>query len=234
MSRANPARSAHNSELLNMHIARFSKNEKGRDFIIGDIHGCFSSVVADLIEIEFDDTKDRLFSVGDLVDRGAESGDALDWIAKPWFHAVMGNHEQMAIMHQKGGIDNQLYAMNGGSWFMSKTEHEKAVFAQVFNDLPLAIEIETDSGLIGIIHAECPYNDWNKLRENVATLPEYALDCALWNRNRIQTGLDDNILNVHQVFVGHTPINDPVRLGNVYYIDTMGWRKEGRFTIVCI
>lgn len=110
-----------------MHIARFSKNEKGRDFIIGDIHGCFSAVFAELIEIEFDDTKDRLFSVGDLVDRGAESSDALDWLAKPWFHAVMGNHEQMAIMHQKGEIDNQLYAINGGSWFMAKTEHEKAV-----------------------------------------------------------------------------------------------------------
>lgn len=100
--------------------------------------------------------------------------------------------------------------------------------------MPLAIEVETDAGLVGIIHAECPYIDWNMLMENIANLPEYALDCALWNRNRIQSCLDDNILNIPQVFVGHTPLKRAVRLGNVYYIDTMGWRKEGGFTIVRI
>lgn len=217
-----------------MHIARFSKNEKGRDFVVGDIHGCFSELVADLIEIGFDDTKDRLFSVGDLVDRGTESSDALEWISAHWFNAVMGNHEQMAIMHQKGTIDSQVYAMNGGSWFMSKTENEKAVFAQAFNNLPLAIEIETDNGLIGIIHAECPYNDWNKFREIINSLSEFDIDSALWNRGKIESMNHESIKNIFRVFVGHTPLKNPIVLGNVAYIDTMGWRKEGKFTIVRI
>jgi len=217
-----------------MHIARFSKNEKGRDFIIGDIHGCFSDVMNELIDIDFDGTKDRLFSVGDLVDRGPESEVSLEWLAAPWFHAVIGNHEQMAIMHQKGCIDNRLYSANGGAWFMSKTEHQKATFANAFNDLPLAIEIETDAGLIGIIHAECPYSDWEVLRNNAENLPEFALDCALWNREKIKTRNNSKIANIHILYVGHTPMAEPCQLGNVRYIDTMGWRKEGRFTIVCI
>lgn len=217
-----------------MHIAHFSKNEKGRDFIVGDIHGCFTKLTQELIAIGFNCDNDRLFSVGDLVDRGSESELALDWLEKPWFNAVLGNHEQMAIMHQQGKINNNIYAANGGAWFISKTEHEKAVFAQVFNDLPMAIEIETDSGLVGIIHAECPYNDWLKLRENISNITEYAIDMALWNRGKIESRNTDEIKNIDKLFVGHTPLKQPVRLGNVHYIDTMGWRKEGRFTIVRI
>lgn len=79
-----------------MVFKRFEKNKEGRDFVIGDIHGCFDAVRAILGDVKFDESKDRLFSVGDLVDRGPDSIEAIDWIAKPWFHAVRGNHEQMA------------------------------------------------------------------------------------------------------------------------------------------
>ncbi|MBP5144082.1 metallophosphoesterase, partial [Pseudomonas chlororaphis] len=71
-------------------IQRFEINTAGRDFAVGDIHGHFTKLQAALDAVQFDPTVDRLFSVGDLVDRGPESADVDTWLAKPWFHAVRG------------------------------------------------------------------------------------------------------------------------------------------------
>lgn len=78
-------------------MPRFARNVAGRDFAVGDIHGCFSYLERSLEVIGFDEGVDRLFSVGDLVDRGPESDQVLTWLGKPWFHAICGNHEVMAI-----------------------------------------------------------------------------------------------------------------------------------------
>ena len=51
-------------------VKHFPLNDLGRDFIIGDLHGHWSVLERLLEEVSFDKAKDRLFSVGDLVDRG--------------------------------------------------------------------------------------------------------------------------------------------------------------------
>src|SRR3546814_4769251 len=75
----------------------FPPNKKGRDFVVGDIHGHFKLLTAALNNLDFNPELDRIFSVGDLIDRGPDSIDILKWLEKPWFHAVRGNHEQMLI-----------------------------------------------------------------------------------------------------------------------------------------
>jgi serine/threonine protein phosphatase 1 len=65
-------------------------NTTGRDFVCGDIHGCFDALDAQLEQLAFDAAMDRLISVGDLIDRGPRSADALHYLRKPWLHAVMG------------------------------------------------------------------------------------------------------------------------------------------------
>ncbi|WP_261986408.1 metallophosphoesterase, partial [Enterococcus faecium] len=61
-------------------VKHFGPNSIGRDFAVGDIHGCFSRLNSALNTIEFDPSKDRLFSVGDLVDRGPECHLILEWL----------------------------------------------------------------------------------------------------------------------------------------------------------
>ncbi|WP_156803421.1 metallophosphoesterase [Frateuria aurantia] len=46
---------------------------------MGEIHGCFSRLEAALALVGFDAGRDRLFAVGDLVDRGPESAEVLNW-----------------------------------------------------------------------------------------------------------------------------------------------------------
>ena len=58
----------------------FARNERGRDFVVGDIHGMFSALENFLEELSFDPGRDRLFSVGDLIDRGPESDPVLQWL----------------------------------------------------------------------------------------------------------------------------------------------------------
>lgn len=82
---------------------RLLANIRGRDLAVGDIHGHFQRLEKCLEAVRFDPAVDRLFSVGDLVDRGPHSEAALEWLAQPWFHAVQGNHEALAITRVRGG-----------------------------------------------------------------------------------------------------------------------------------
>lgn len=49
-----------------------SPNLKGKDYVVGDIHGCYSLLYTKLTQLGFDFSKDRLISVGDLCDRGPD------------------------------------------------------------------------------------------------------------------------------------------------------------------
>ena len=69
---------------------------------MGDIHGHFSRLEATLAMRRFNPAQDRLFSVGDLVDRGQESPQVLDWLKRPWFFAVCGNHDDYAVRLTRG------------------------------------------------------------------------------------------------------------------------------------
>jgi serine/threonine protein phosphatase 1 len=202
-------------------IKRFAKNELGRDFVVGDIHGCFTKLAEKLTEVSFDETKDRLFSVGDLVDRGPESEQCLDWMVKPYFHSVLGNHEQMAISYFDGEAPAEWYFRNGGAWFIASLHQEQIKYVDIFRELPIALEVETEKGLIGIIHAECPVISWLDLNDALTGHNKMPYkEMAIWSRTKIQDQDYDRINDIHAVFVGHTVVETPVQLGNVHYIDT--------------
>ena len=77
---------------------RFERNRSGRDFVAGDIHGCVRTLEHLLVEVDFQPDSDRLFSVGDLIDRGPHSREAIDWLVEGRIHAAnMGNHENALV-----------------------------------------------------------------------------------------------------------------------------------------
>lgn len=214
-------------------VKHFEENSQGRDFIVGDVHGCFGRLRSAMQKIGFDETCDRLFSVGDLVDRGPESELALEWMAYPWFHAVRGNHEQMAINFAGGHNHAFHYERNGGRWFIDLPEDRQEATAKAFAEMPLAIDIWTDTGLVGVVHAEpIPYN-WKEFTAQLETGDPRVRDIALWSRDRIQDEETACVTGVAVVYVGHTPVNGPMTLGNVRYIDT-GAVFGGPLTIACI
>ncbi len=106
-------------------VQRLPANRKGRDFVLSDVHGCRNTLERLLNRVQFDATRDRLLSVGDLIDRGPESMACLDFLDEPWFYAVQGNHEQMLLHFCAQSValggrvvweENDDFLLNGGSW----------------------------------------------------------------------------------------------------------------------
>ncbi|WP_227243282.1 metallophosphoesterase [Paraburkholderia caribensis] len=111
-------------------VHRYDRNSKGRDFVVGDLHGCFSMLDAALKQRSFDPTVDRLFSVGDLIDRGEESPALLDVVHRHLIKAVRGNHEQGILdwmFHEQRASDSdRVKAMRENS--------EEAIAEWMFHD----------------------------------------------------------------------------------------------------
>lgn len=217
-------------------VKRYERNTVGRDLVIGDIHGCFTKACAALDSVGFDPASgDRLFSVGDLVDRGPESAEVMNWLDKQWFHAVQGNHEDMAIRWGQPGcqMDTELYAMNGGAWNITNTAPERLKYSDALAALPLAIEVKTDSGLVGIVHADCPFKSWHDFTRLLTSTElthaqrEAIKNAAIWSRDRIKTKDVSGVAGVAAVVVGHTPLDEPRWIGNVLYLDTAAWHQGG-------
>ena len=79
------------------YVKRFSENKLGMDYVVGDLHGHYDQLMADLQRIQFDFAKDRLFAVGDLGDRGEQSEKVIELLKEPWFFSVRGNHDQFIL-----------------------------------------------------------------------------------------------------------------------------------------
>jgi len=211
-------------------IQRVGPNLHGRDIAVGDIHGHFPRLEAALASVSFDPQRDRLFSVGDLVDRGPDSIAALDWLAKPWFHAVRGNHEDYAIRFRTVDVEN--WVINGGAWFQLLPDAQKQHVSDVFAALPYALEVETAGGVVGIVHADCPVENWQDLDH--ALMRSSTRSKCIWSRTRITDEDATGVAGIRAVVVGHTPISSPVTLGNVHHIDTGGWTSTGHFTLLAL
>lgn len=203
----------------------FERNLSGRDFVVGDIHGMFSLLESQLDYISFDPSIDRVFSVGDLIDRGPESHRVLEFINKPWFHSIKGNHEMMLIeakhkkTHYRSWIKN-----NGGEWWEDIDAKSQVIIRDKISTLPVAIEMECDSGKIGIVHADIPLGfTWQEIIKSLGN-DEEIRDYLMWSRNRFKhiqlTGKTSKIAGIDMVIMGHTPISKPLQIENIYYIDT--------------
>ncbi len=65
-----------------------------RTIVVGDIHGCYRELLELLAAVKITDA-DRLISLGDIVDRGADSVRVYDFLKnRPNTIVLMGNHER--------------------------------------------------------------------------------------------------------------------------------------------
>lgn len=217
-------------------MLRFARNDVGRDFAVGDIHGSFSHLSRSLEAIEFDAAVDRLFSVGDLVDRGPESNQVLEWLARPWFFSICGNHDFMTWRSALGipYLDAD-HLLHGGAWLEKFSGAERSQLGRRLRALPLALEVETALGLVGMVHADCPFDDWHEMQQ----VPWSRIDptsplaeCCLWSIERYERQYPNPIRNVRAVIHGHMTVRYPKVLGNVHFIDTGGWKPDGCFSFL--
>jgi len=210
--------------IIHPRLQNFTANPYGRDFVIGDIHGCVSALHRQLATLNFDFKHDRLFCTGDLVDRGPESAEALALLDEAWFYSVIGNHEQLIY---EGFCENndearQLILQHGAEWILQyDADEDWPGWFRKIESLPLGIQLENHMGeRIGIVHADYPVASWNSFEQLT-----YALAArSIWAREPFKHRLAGKILDIDWVIYGHNITDHEIRLGNRIYIDAGAFR----------
>jgi len=156
-------------------LRKLPANRHGQDYVIGDLHGCYDLLEKLLLQVAFNPHVDRLFSVGDLVDRGAYAFDCLKLLDQPWFHAVRGNHEQLMLdffetylatgFIDKSAFnslkDTSYFLVNGGEWvdafFHPQTNTMKKSFEtrlKQVQQLPYILIVGEGEQRFHVVHAD--------------------------------------------------------------------------------
>lgn len=120
-----------------------------KTFIIGDVHGCYHTLVALLKKIPSDS---RIIFAGDLVDKGKFSKEIIELVIQNNYETILGNHEH--AMHkyiQEALLDNdytsdwaRLKGYGGSLTIQSYKENTKLLDKHLawIETLPSYIEID--------------------------------------------------------------------------------------------
>lgn len=244
-------------------LQRFAANTKGRDFVVGDTHGCLEDLLVMLKLISFDEENDRLFSVGDLIDRGPNSRETAELIYKPWFFSIRGNHEQMMIdaLLRNDRNSQNTWLGNGGMWYLSEDKTAMLDLAKDFDTLPLVIVVGEGEDRFNVVHAELIHMkqvDHHRVRVKVTDkmIDRWVFDeeeefGMVWGRTIISNGhptfpppehqLWHDLEEMSMTYVGHTPVRDTVIVQRQMYIDNgavfhrygHGTSETNRLVIAC-
>lgn len=223
-------------------IRKLSSNEQGKDYVVGDLHGCYGLLERLLTKVRFDRSRDRLFSVGDLIDRGSESLRCLQLLEEPWFFAVQGNHELMMLnfflpyllngrLESLEDIHNTGFLTYGGDWVTEYFQAGQQTMSAEFNhcmamvlDLPLVWVVGEGESRFHVIHAELVRPDYRQSQSVVyldedldhwleqQAIPAEAEDRLLWGRTLMLSPL------VQQDNLRMQPGLSPTFCGHTYNI----------------
>lgn len=152
-------------------------------YAIGDIQGCFTSLTALLNRVDFKPTQDRLWLVGDLVNRGPDSLKTLRFVRDLGDSAVtvLGNHDLYLLMVAYGtvrarGKDDTIQPILDApdreallGWLRTRPlMHVEGGFAMVHAGLlpgwtvpqARALAREVEGALAGPYHSDLLHNLW--------------------------------------------------------------------------
>lgn len=209
-------------------------NNLGIDYVCSDIHGHFSLLESQLEKVCFDPDKDRLFSLGDLIDRGDESAEFMTWLKKPWFFSIQGNHERMLINTVRSQSDSlrSQWLSWGGAWAEDLDDETLEEYCAALEKLPIAIELALDNKRsVGLVHASLPKDaDWNQIKSWIGSLNENQINSdrlaneMLWGRLLSDPEIAEknaipDVANIDHVYHGHTIVNHYTTIGNRTYMD---------------
>ncbi len=219
-------------------------NSAGRDLIVGDLHGHRALFELELERIAFDPSRDRVLSVGDLIDRGPDSLETLALIDEPWFHAVLGNHELM-LLNYLGYYSSRVHSRKSyasgcsGAWVGRAISTYRKAFMRLVERaaaLPLAIHVQDDVPC-NVMHGDLhPLVSRQHHLFESRRIPIHEADASATSRHNIATASGLDMLELafgrHVVdfsptplstlpvtYVGHSPLPRITVHNSYVYID---------------
>ncbi len=239
---------------FNPEVLHLQHNTHGRDFVLGDLHGHYRAVQALLEKVKFDYGKDRLFSVGDLVDRGPDSFSCLELLEQPWFFSVLGNHESICLEatnillsneNQRNTEDLMLLEdyrdLYDGEWLFCLAPEKLSKISFLISRLPIIISIGDSEKFCNIVHAELLEVDGRGVVD---------ADIASWRLTSIPSSVRTSCLSGRELFeaanqnlnkplrdglsltyCGHSPSRATLQYDSHRFIDSGGCFKNGWFSL---
>lgn len=110
-----------------------------KTFAVGDVHGQYSALKKLIAKLPIDFEKDELVFLGDLIDRGPQSKEVIEYVTKlqKQFYKVRvlkGNHEEMLLESFYREEDFSLWISNGGDATYFSFLERINISWQVFNN----------------------------------------------------------------------------------------------------
>ena len=191
---------------------------------MGDVHDCFRTLDRALAELRFDPVSDRLFGVGDLVDRGPHSAQALVWLESHFEAVVMGNHERPLLCwfdpHRRPS------SVHRPDWLrcVPRTRHRRWRWRAVLARMPITVTIETTYGAVGLVHADVPHPDRTVATAMLEAGAPGHVDTALLgldaSEDEVRRHRSRPVAGLRALMHGHFVVDEMERLANRWNIDT--------------
>lgn len=233
---------------MNINIVKhLPANTSGRDFVMGDLHGCRALADQLLQEVNFNPAVDRLFLVGDLADRGPDSIGCLNLLRESWCHSVMGNHEELLMggtwceTHPGTPFPNLFFAdnqeniegclmLNGGMWVVDHFPMTDELFDLIDHvaQLPQIIVVGEGDSRFNIVHAELPMDYTDKVIDELpasADINDYDGGVHFrWSRSIMGKKNTDSLpefkAGLSKTYTGHTVVESIKKAHSHICLDT--------------
>lgn len=212
-------------------------------YFCGDVHGRFDLLEAELQKRQFDPTSDLLVLVGDLIDRGAYCPQTIDFVlnglSQGYVAMVTGNHDHYPL----GNYSD--WMRNDGTWFEDIRQCDATLAETLLVKLrhlatePLALELMTEMGCIGVVHGDVPDNNWHTLKTLALSAESEAIQEGepKWQRTllsgrsilkakQLQQLNSLYVAEIDYVVSGHVVVRKPEFISNRAYIDTGAYYTE--------
>ncbi|RPI73138.1 MAG: diadenosine tetraphosphatase [Ignavibacteriales bacterium] len=197
--------------------------------VIGDVHGCYFTLKELVSQIKDKYPDIEIYSVGDLVDRGNNNFEAVDFIINENIKFTAGNHDFMFyhFIHHPGSELGRIWIYNGSETTVNSYSNkvnemykhlEIIIKAPLFFDLPDCFICH--AGISSYFKSRLP----RKVLENIDQVDK-VMRLNLMNEHGI-LWTRDTLLNIGKLqIVGHTRQQDVVyhKINNVAYIDTSAY-----------
>ncbi|MFW6047010.1 MAG: metallophosphoesterase [Candidatus Woesearchaeota archaeon] len=179
-------------------------------YVMSDIHGEQKEFFMMLEQINFN-INDKLYVLGDVIDRGESGIKLLQYIMKqPNIELILGNHEEMLLTILENPLLKHWWHGNGGlptdSAFKCLSGQDRHNIIQYLHDAPLLKTITVNKQKFVLCHAGIETDNLGFIKK------EQSKDFILWSREEF---LNQTINSDTKVVFGHTPtikLNAPDRI----------------------
>lgn len=172
-----------------------------RTFVIGDIHGC-AATLRQLVNVTLRPLPgDRIYLLGDLIDRGPDSKGVLDFIFELrerglFVNSVRGNHEEMCLQSHEDYYYLTLWVANGGMDTLESFQADDSGdipsrYRELLESFPLYILLDD----FVIVHAGLNFDPPDPFEDRSA---------MLWTRSN---SVDRQRIDGRRLICGHTSVS---------------------------